>query len=90
MFGRQEIALKRSNFHINLVSESHYFYCLLSLDSTVQPKFYCLLSPEASEDDISRLDSKVITLVLSGMSFNITSTQDLQCPLTPFSLAGLP
>lgn len=29
------------------------------LDSNVQPKFYCVLSPEASEDDISRLDSKV-------------------------------
>lgn len=49
--------------HIHLIPESHHFCSLLSLDSTVQPKFYCLLSPEASEDDISRLDSKVITLV---------------------------
>lgn len=29
------------------------------LDSNLQPKFYCLLSPEASEEDISRLDSNV-------------------------------
>lgn len=35
------------------------FLSLLFPDSTVQPKFYCLLSPETSEDDISRLDSKV-------------------------------
>uniref|UniRef100_M4AWS3 Ubiquitin protein ligase E3 component n-recognin 4 n=1 Tax=Xiphophorus maculatus TaxID=8083 RepID=M4AWS3_XIPMA len=35
--------------------------------SNVQPKFYCVLSPEASEDDISRLDSKVqLTLLVSG------------------------
>lgn len=35
----------------------HVFYSFS--DSTVQPKFYCILSPETSEDDISRLDSKV-------------------------------
>ena len=28
-------------------------------DSTQQPKVYCILSPEASEDDRSRLDGKV-------------------------------
>lgn len=32
---------------------------LSRLDSTLQPRFYCVLSPEASEDDRSRLDSKV-------------------------------
>lgn len=89
MFCQQEFALNRSNFHINLVPESHYFYCLLSLDSTVQPKFYCLLSPEASEDDISRLDSKVITLVSAYMCFNIISNPELHYTLTTFSWAGL-
>lgn len=41
--------------------ESHTLLtaCVLVLDSNVQPKFYCVLSPEASEDDRSRLDSKV-------------------------------
>ncbi|XP_010769119.1 LOW QUALITY PROTEIN: E3 ubiquitin-protein ligase UBR4 [Notothenia coriiceps] len=32
----------------------------------VQPKFYCVLSPEASEDDISRLDSKVFPKLFNG------------------------
>lgn len=34
-------------------------YMCSCLDSNLQPKFYCVLSPEASEDDRSRLDSKV-------------------------------
>uniref|UniRef100_A0A673KP75 E3 ubiquitin-protein ligase UBR4 n=1 Tax=Sinocyclocheilus rhinocerous TaxID=307959 RepID=A0A673KP75_9TELE len=39
------------------VEENWAKHC--SADSTVQPKFYCVLSPEASEDDRSRLDGKV-------------------------------
>uniref|UniRef100_A0A3B4FTU0 Ubiquitin protein ligase E3 component n-recognin 4 n=1 Tax=Pundamilia nyererei TaxID=303518 RepID=A0A3B4FTU0_9CICH len=34
--------------------------------SNVQPKFYCVLSPEVSEDDISRLDSKVFPKLFNG------------------------
>lgn len=29
-------------------------------DSVPQPRFYCILSPEASEDDLNRLDSTVL------------------------------
>ncbi|XP_057678820.1 E3 ubiquitin-protein ligase UBR4 isoform X1 [Corythoichthys intestinalis] len=35
-------------------------------NSNVQPKFYCVLSPEASEDDISRLDAKVFPKLFNG------------------------
>ena len=47
-----------------LVLDEKIIFCFhvfqtFKLDSNVQPKFYCVLSPEASEDDISRLDSKV-------------------------------
>lgn len=38
------------------------------LDSNIQPKFYCVLSPEASEDDRSRLDSKVNPQLRSGFA----------------------
>ncbi|KAL1020637.1 hypothetical protein UPYG_G00002740 [Umbra pygmaea] len=40
----------------------------LSADSTVvQPKFYCVLSPESSEDDRSQLDSKVFQKLFNGV-----------------------
>ncbi|XP_030194560.1 E3 ubiquitin-protein ligase UBR4 isoform X5 [Gadus morhua] len=39
------------------VEENWSKHC--SADATLQPKFYCILSPDASEDDLSRLDSKV-------------------------------
>uniref|UniRef100_W5MAW8 Ubiquitin protein ligase E3 component n-recognin 4 n=1 Tax=Lepisosteus oculatus TaxID=7918 RepID=W5MAW8_LEPOC len=34
-------------------------------DSTPQPKFYCVLSPEASEDDRSHLDSSVFQVLFN-------------------------
>uniref|UniRef100_A0A8C2KCQ3 Ubiquitin protein ligase E3 component n-recognin 4 n=1 Tax=Cyprinus carpio TaxID=7962 RepID=A0A8C2KCQ3_CYPCA len=34
--------------------------------SAVQPKFYCVLSPEASEDDRSRLDGKAFQVLFNG------------------------
>nr|XP_023697265.1 E3 ubiquitin-protein ligase UBR4 [Paramormyrops kingsleyae] len=37
-----------------------------SADSAMQPKFYCVLSPEASEDDRNRLDSKVFPVLFNG------------------------
>ncbi|XP_008300472.1 E3 ubiquitin-protein ligase UBR4 isoform X1 [Stegastes partitus] len=46
------------------VEENWAKHC--SADSNVQPKFYCVLSPEASEDDISRLDSKVFPKLFNG------------------------
>ncbi|XP_045063212.1 E3 ubiquitin-protein ligase UBR4-like isoform X2 [Coregonus clupeaformis] len=47
------------------VEENWSKHC--SADSTVvQPKFYCVLSPEASEDDRSRLDSKVFQKLSNG------------------------
>ncbi|KAK7896704.1 hypothetical protein WMY93_022029 [Mugilogobius chulae] len=46
------------------VEENWAKHC--SADSNVQPKFYCVLSPEASEDDISRLDGKVFPKLFSG------------------------
>ncbi|XP_055747277.1 E3 ubiquitin-protein ligase UBR4 [Salvelinus fontinalis] len=42
-------------------------HCSAGRNSTVvQPKFYCVLSPEASEDDRSRLDSKVFQKLFNG------------------------
>ncbi|XP_072569550.1 E3 ubiquitin-protein ligase UBR4 isoform X8 [Paramormyrops kingsleyae] len=35
-------------------------------NSAMQPKFYCVLSPEASEDDRNRLDSKVFPVLFNG------------------------
>ncbi|KAK1898672.1 E3 ubiquitin-protein ligase UBR4 [Dissostichus eleginoides] len=46
------------------VEENWAKHC--SGDPNVQPKFYCVLSPEASEDDISRLDSKVFPKLFNG------------------------
>ncbi|MGH0168045.1 UNVERIFIED_CONTAM: hypothetical protein FKN15_073672 [Acipenser sinensis] len=46
------------------VEENWTKHC--SADSTPQPKFYCVLSPEASEDDMSRLDSKIFPVLFSG------------------------
>ncbi|KAK2851204.1 hypothetical protein Q5P01_007480 [Channa striata] len=46
------------------VEENWAKHC--SADSNVQPKFYCVLSPEVSEDDISRLDSKVFPKLFNG------------------------
>ncbi|XP_058849008.1 E3 ubiquitin-protein ligase UBR4 isoform X2 [Acipenser ruthenus] len=46
------------------VEENWTKHC--STDSTPQPKFYCVLSPEASEDDMSRLDSKIFPVLFSG------------------------
>ncbi|KAM6976924.1 E3 ubiquitin-protein ligase UBR4 [Aplochiton taeniatus] len=46
------------------VEENWSKHC--SADSNNQPKFYCLLSPEASEDDRSKLDSKVFQKLISG------------------------
>ncbi|KAG7276340.1 hypothetical protein CRUP_032395 [Coryphaenoides rupestris] len=46
------------------VEENWSKHC--SADATVQPKFYCILSPEASEDDLSRLDGKVFAKLFNG------------------------
>ncbi|KAK5619189.1 E3 ubiquitin-protein ligase ubr4 [Crenichthys baileyi] len=46
------------------VEENWAKHC--SADSNVQPKFYCVLSPEASEDDISRLDAKAFPKLVGG------------------------
>uniref|UniRef100_A0A8C2GSI0 Ubiquitin protein ligase E3 component n-recognin 4 n=1 Tax=Cyprinus carpio TaxID=7962 RepID=A0A8C2GSI0_CYPCA len=46
------------------VEENWAKHC--SADSTVQPKFYCVLSPEASEDDRSRLDGKAFQVLFNG------------------------
>ncbi|TWW56459.1 E3 ubiquitin-protein ligase UBR4 [Takifugu flavidus] len=46
------------------VEENWIKHC--SADSNLQPKFYCLLSPEASEEDISRLDINVFPKLLNG------------------------
>ncbi|XP_039612074.1 E3 ubiquitin-protein ligase UBR4 isoform X4 [Polypterus senegalus] len=35
-------------------------------DSTPQPKFYCVLSPEPSEDDASRLDCQIFHILFNG------------------------
>ncbi|XP_013766248.1 E3 ubiquitin-protein ligase UBR4 [Pundamilia nyererei] len=59
---------KRSNiplyYGFKEVEENWAKHC--STDSNVQPKFYCVLSPEVSEDDISRLDSKVFPKLFNG------------------------
>ncbi|KAL7976241.1 hypothetical protein Chor_008338 [Crotalus horridus] len=34
-------------------------------DAAPQPRFYCILSPEASEDDLNRLDSTVCEVLFS-------------------------
>ncbi|TRY87095.1 hypothetical protein DNTS_009169 [Danionella cerebrum] len=46
------------------VEENWAKHC--SADSTLQPKFYCVLSPEPSEDEKSRLDSKVFQVLFNG------------------------
>lgn len=51
--------IKKCLSHLFAVEAKILENCCFLLDSNVQPKFYCVLSPEASEDDISRLDSKV-------------------------------
>lgn len=89
IYATNNYTLKSSNFHLNLIPKSYCLILLLSADSTVQPKFYCLLSPEASEDDISRLDTKVNTIVGIYLCFNIVSTPKLHNTLTTFSLAGV-
>ncbi|XP_017342515.1 E3 ubiquitin-protein ligase UBR4 isoform X1 [Ictalurus punctatus] len=48
------------------VEENWAKHCSADWNSNVQPKFYCVLSPEASEDDRSRLDSKVFQVLFSG------------------------
>ncbi|XP_053096736.1 E3 ubiquitin-protein ligase UBR4 isoform X3 [Pangasianodon hypophthalmus] len=48
------------------VEENWAKHCSADRNSNVQPKFYCVLSPEASEDDRSRLDSKVFQVLFSG------------------------
>uniref|UniRef100_A0A673LQI7 E3 ubiquitin-protein ligase UBR4-like n=1 Tax=Sinocyclocheilus rhinocerous TaxID=307959 RepID=A0A673LQI7_9TELE len=45
------------------VEENWAKHC--SADSTVQPKFYCVLSPEASEDDRGRLDGKAFQVLFN-------------------------
>ncbi|XP_064423992.1 E3 ubiquitin-protein ligase UBR4 [Latimeria chalumnae] len=39
-----------------------------SSDSVSQPKFYCLLSPEATEDDMNRLDASVYEVLFNKAS----------------------
>ncbi|XP_028980055.2 E3 ubiquitin-protein ligase UBR4 isoform X4 [Esox lucius] len=42
-------------------------HCSAGRNSTVvQPKFYCVLSPESSEDDRNRLDTKVFQKLFNG------------------------
>ncbi|XP_066493904.1 E3 ubiquitin-protein ligase UBR4 [Tiliqua scincoides] len=45
------------------VEENWTKHC--SSDSVPQPRFYCILSPEASEDDLNRLDSTVCEVLFS-------------------------
>ncbi|XP_016135663.1 E3 ubiquitin-protein ligase UBR4-like [Sinocyclocheilus grahami] len=45
------------------VEENWAKHC--SADSTVQPKFYCVLSPDASEDDRGRLDGKAFQVLFN-------------------------
>ncbi|XP_065141997.1 E3 ubiquitin-protein ligase UBR4 isoform X2 [Paramisgurnus dabryanus] len=48
------------------VEENWAKHCSAGRNSSVQPKFYCVLSPEASEDDRSRLDTKVFQVLFNG------------------------
>ncbi|XP_068018818.1 LOW QUALITY PROTEIN: E3 ubiquitin-protein ligase UBR4 [Melanerpes formicivorus] len=45
------------------VEENWTKHC--SSDAVPQPRFYCILSPEASEDDLNRLDSTVCEVLFS-------------------------
>ncbi|XP_070615566.1 E3 ubiquitin-protein ligase UBR4 isoform X3 [Erythrolamprus reginae] len=45
------------------VEENWAKHC--SSDAAPQPRFYCILSPEASEDDLNRLDSTVCEVLFS-------------------------
>ncbi|XP_064028194.1 E3 ubiquitin-protein ligase UBR4 isoform X5 [Pogoniulus pusillus] len=45
------------------VEENWAKHC--SSDAVPQPRFYCILSPEASEDDLNRLDSTVCEVLFS-------------------------
>ncbi|TRY87094.1 hypothetical protein DNTS_009169 [Danionella cerebrum] len=48
------------------VEENWAKHCSAGRNSTLQPKFYCVLSPEPSEDEKSRLDSKVFQVLFNG------------------------
>ncbi|XP_041871799.1 E3 ubiquitin-protein ligase UBR4 [Corvus kubaryi] len=55
-----------------------------SSDSAPQPRFYCILSPEASEDDLNRLDSTVCEVLFS----RATKYDELYAALTSLLAAG--
>uniref|UniRef100_A0A4X2KYM1 UBR-type domain-containing protein n=1 Tax=Vombatus ursinus TaxID=29139 RepID=A0A4X2KYM1_VOMUR len=46
------------------VEENWTKHC--SSDAAPQPRFYCVLSPEASEDDLNRLDNMICEVLFSG------------------------
>ncbi|XP_070812261.1 LOW QUALITY PROTEIN: E3 ubiquitin-protein ligase UBR4 [Pituophis catenifer annectens] len=53
-------------------------------DAAPQPRFYCILSPEASEDDLNRLDSTVCEVLFSkAMKYD-----ELYCALASLLAAG--
>uniref|UniRef100_A0A8D2M8Y4 UBR-type domain-containing protein n=1 Tax=Zonotrichia albicollis TaxID=44394 RepID=A0A8D2M8Y4_ZONAL len=64
------------------VEENWTKHC--SSDSAPQPRFYCILSPEASEDDLNRLDSTVCEVLFS----RATKYDELYAALTSLLAAG--
>ncbi|XP_033375251.1 E3 ubiquitin-protein ligase UBR4 [Parus major] len=64
------------------VEENWTKHC--SSDSAPQPRFYCILSPEASEDDLNRLDSTVCEVLFS----RATKYDELYSALTSLLAAG--
>uniref|UniRef100_A0A8D2L812 Ubiquitin protein ligase E3 component n-recognin 4 n=1 Tax=Varanus komodoensis TaxID=61221 RepID=A0A8D2L812_VARKO len=64
------------------VEENWTKHC--SSDAVPQPRFYCILSPEASEDDLNRLDSTVCEVLFS----KATKYDDLYSALTSLLAAG--
>uniref|UniRef100_A0A8C3QPV4 Ubiquitin protein ligase E3 component n-recognin 4 n=1 Tax=Cyanoderma ruficeps TaxID=181631 RepID=A0A8C3QPV4_9PASS len=64
------------------VEENWTKHC--SSDSAPQPRFYCILSPEASEDDLNRLDSTVCEVLFS----RATKYDELYTALTSLLAAG--
>ncbi|EPQ18169.1 E3 ubiquitin-protein ligase UBR4 [Myotis brandtii] len=55
-----------------------------SSDAVPQPRFYCVLSPEASEDDLNRLDSVACDVLFS----KLVSYDELYTALTSLLAAG--
>lgn len=56
----------------------------LSSDAVPQPRFYCVMSPEASEDDLNRLDSVACDVLFS----TLVKYDELYAALTSLLAAG--